>query len=344
MTDREPTATPRVTVVVVGTNEVEWLDRCFASVLASETGGIDLRVCYVDNASTDGSRELVTERFPRVRVVANVRNLGYAGGNNVGMRLALADSADFVLLLNPDTQTPRGMVKALTAFMAGHGDFGLISPIQYEYGGPADELVRLNTWSRVMLAAPGRPYWAEHRPDPVGAVSPAEPEPGVVEHPFGSGSALFIRSAVLRSVGMFDEHYETYYEEIDLCRRARWAGWRIALLLDVGVQHKGGGGHSSEEQERYRRVRVRRNRYYHLLTDVEWPLRNALRLAGRWYGDDWLGRGIGFEIPLRRAVLESLAQTGWLLASAPRMVGLRRAFKRLRTEGRGSRAATDRRT
>ena len=122
--------------------------------------------------------------------------------------------------------------------------------------------------------------------------------------------------------------FHTYYEEVDLCRRARWAGWRVALLLNLGIQHHGGGGAGNG---RYRRIHMRRNRYYYLLTDIEWNDRAVLRLSMRWLRRDLLGHGVGGQTTALRGAVETVIAICWLLWRLPTIVERRRTHRRLPT-------------
>ena len=151
MTPSNPTGeSPRVRVatITVGTNEIRWLEPCFATLLDSDVPGIDLTVWYVDNDSHDGSTTFVKDRFPEVRVIQNESNVGFARANNIGMRAALADGADYVFLVNPDTQTPKSLVHELTEFMETRTDYGVVCNLQYEYEQSGiTELGAYNDWS-----------------------------------------------------------------------------------------------------------------------------------------------------------------------------------------------------
>ncbi len=283
----------RVATVTVGTNERRWLERCLASLLDSDLSGIDLTVWYVDNASHDGSAAFVRECFPQVKVVENPGNLGFARANNVGMVAALGEGADHVFLVNPDTRTHPALIAQLTRFMTAWPDYGVVGPMQYQYDdwSPSVTLGAHNDWSKTALRWGEQHAFAGDWPDhPSPAGSPDGRAPDTLEHAYVQGAAFFVRAEVLRSVGMFDEVFHTYYEETDLCRRTRWAGWRVALLLDAGIQHYGGGGTTGSA---YRRIHMRRNRYYYLLTDIEWRPACIARLAGRWLKDDLRGRSVG---------------------------------------------------
>ena len=317
----------KIAVITVGTNERQWLETCFASLSNSDTTGVDLEIHYIDNASGDGSADYIGERFPRVRVTRNWANLGFARANNIGIRQALDAGTDYVFLVNPDTRTPRNLVRDLVDFMEAHPHYGIVGPMQYDYSPTSEALGDYNEWSRIALLCGERHAfvadWPDH-PSPAGPLKGRAP--ATLEHAYIQGSAIFLRADVLRTIGIFDEVFHTYYEEVDLCRRARWAGWRVALLLDLGIQHKGGGGAG---HGRYRRVQMRRNRYYYLLTDVDWPLSKALRLAGRWLRKDLRGKSVGGNTNPAQGLLETCAALAWLCRRLPQIIDRRRRYRRL---------------
>lgn len=114
------------------------------------------------------------------------------------------------------------------------------------------------------------------RPPP-GRGTPRAPQ--TLEHAYMQGAALYAGCALLRRLGLFDEAYHTCYEEVDLCRRARLGGWRVALLTDLGIWHHGGG---STAGSTYRRRQMMRNKYYYLATDVEIALGAKCRITAAW--------------------------------------------------------------
>ncbi|TDC67347.1 glycosyltransferase family 2 protein [Micromonospora sp. KC207] len=339
---REGSAPPvRVATITVGTNEIRWLDRALGSLLASDTTGFELTVFYVDNASADGSVAHVISAFPGVRVIRNPRNLGFTGANNVGMRAALAEGFDHIFLVNPDTWTPPGLVRGLVEFAQRWPQYGVIGPLQYRYDPASTELTDFNDWTQVALYLGEQHTFAGDLLDHPSHVSATvrDRAPRTLEHAYVQGSALFVRAAVLCEVGLLDEVFHTYYEEVDLCRRARWAGWRVALLLDLGIQHKGGGGTAASA---YSRIHMRRNRYYYLLTDVDWPPAKAARLAARWLFSDVRGRGVTGRTSAGVGARETFVALGWLARQAPVIRERRRRHRLLRARGTGVDRARER--
>lgn len=317
----------KVTAVVVGTNERSWLHACLSSVLASRRDNIDLSVCYVDNASQDGSADHVAANFPDVGIIASQRNLGFTGANNAAMRVALDEGADYVFLVNPDTQTPPDLLTDLVRFMEKWEEYAIVGPMQYEYAGEPEELGEYSEWALMALQDGERNAFYHDMPDHPASVSDqAGRAPRTLETAYVHGAALFARASVLREIGLFDELFHTYYEEVDLCRRARWAGRRVALLLEFGIQHKCAGGAGNG---RYRRVHMRRNRYYYLLTDIGWSASETVRLCARWLGRDLRGRSVGGRTTPFVGVTETIAAIGWLIRHLPRIVRRRRHHRTL---------------
>jgi GT2 family glycosyltransferase len=328
MSDESGGVRRRLTTVTVSTNERDWLTECLAGLTASELGDeLDLEVLVVDNASTDGSGELVADRFPGVRLISSDRNLGFAEANNLGIRDALSRGSDYIFLVNPDTRTPPDLIRRLVDFLRDCTDYGIVGPLQYRYTDDGSPTTELNEWSVAALTAGEGDVFAL---DGVSRPSPAGPcegrAPRTLEHAYVQGSALLCRADVIHQVGDLDPSYHTYYEETDLCRRARWGGWRVALLLDLGLQHFGGG---STGRSTYRRRHMQRNKFYFLFTDPQWRGRETWRLSLRWIGNDLACRGAAPAGSRAEALIDSVLGWAWLITRAPRIIIRRRAHRAL---------------
>lgn len=207
---------PKVAVVVVNYNGRRHLEYCLPSLLDSDYEPLDLVV--VDNASTDGSADYVQEHFGGVAVLAADRNLGWAGGNNLGVTWALDRGADYVVLQNNDTLVDRRWLREAVAALEAHPRLGVLGfRVLNEYrsdedpdGARFDELRR--GWSGPELAS--------------------------TDHV--SGCALLVRAQVFRDVGLFDERFFVFGEEDDFIRRAMLAGYERARI-NVPVWHHHGG-------------------------------------------------------------------------------------------------------
>ena len=212
---------PRVSVVVVNFNGVRLLADCLDSIAAQEVPG-GLEVVVVDNASTDGSREHLRAR-PDVRLVEVDRNLGFAGGNNVGIRAA---SADLVALLNTDARARPGWLAGLAAALDGDPGAGAATPKVVFPGRP----VRIQNAGSVIYR------------DGSGADrGSGELDAGQYDRPeevFAfCGNGVMLRRRALDEAGLFDEDFFAYYEDTDLSWRLRRRGWRILYRPEAVVEH-----------------------------------------------------------------------------------------------------------
>lgn len=232
-----------VYIVIVNYRTADLVIDCLRS-LATQVGDLGGgRVSVIDNASGDGSVPKLVHAIERegwsswAQVVPQERNGGFSFGNNAGIRLALATAkrVDYVMLLNPDTIAREGAVKALAAFLDHHPHAGIAgSLLENRDGGversahrvhsPLSELnagARLGVLNRLLrryVALDGSSAEA-HRCDWV------------------SGASLIVRREVIEQVGLMDEGYFLYFEEVDFCRRAQQAGWECWYVPDSRVMH-----------------------------------------------------------------------------------------------------------
>jgi GT2 family glycosyltransferase len=209
------TDAPLVYVIVLNHNGSEHLPYCLPSICATEYS--HLQVLVVDNASTDGSLALASN-FP-VRTLTSDRNLGWSGGNNLGIREALAAGARYVVLANSDIRVHPRWIDEAVAVAESSPDVGVIGFDVHE-PGPGDH-------DRDAGYSDAYAQWA-----PPTATSSPE---------YVGGMAMFVRCAAFEHLGLIDENFFAYGEENDFQIRARGAGYRI-LSINVPVWHYGQAG------------------------------------------------------------------------------------------------------
>jgi N-acetylglucosaminyl-diphospho-decaprenol L-rhamnosyltransferase len=222
---------PRVAVVVVS---FETRDVLLEGLEALEReAGPAVEIAVVDNASHDGSAEAVGERFPRVHLIVNRENVGFARACNQG---AHATRAPLLLFLNPDATLLPGSLRALAALLDARPRVGVVGPrtrnqdgtIQVSTGPDLSLLSELRQRRRVRGVARREPA----------ALAEAEALHGAEREPdWVSGACLMIRREAFDAVSGFDERFFLYEEDADLCRRVRAAGWQVIFTPAAEARH-----------------------------------------------------------------------------------------------------------
>lgn len=219
-----PEKRPRVSIVVVNWNRQEYLERCFKAVLAQDYP--DLEVILVDNGSQDGSIDLVRERFPIIHIIALDENKGFAQANNIGIA---ASTGPYIITLNNDTQMAPGCVGALVETMERYPKAWACAP----------KIISFDDSPVIVNAGIGA---KDHMPTDRGGGEPDDGRYSEMEEVFGpNGGAALYRRAVLDDIGLFDEDFFFYYEDVDLAWRARLAGWTCLYVPAAVCRHVSGG-------------------------------------------------------------------------------------------------------
>lgn len=227
-----------LSVVIVNWNTREFLSRCLRSVYDT-TLDLDFEVIVVDNGSTDGSQEMVRRDFPGVSLIVNTENKGFAKANNQAIGRS---RGRYVLLLNSDAFVRENAIEHTVAFMDGHPEAGMagckllfedgrLQPSCYAFPTLFTEffiavgLDRLFPRSR-LFGKYGMTYWDFDDIREVDVIL---------------GAFMLVRATAMDEVGLMDERYFMYSEEVDWCYRFREKGWRIYFYPHVEAVHLGGG-------------------------------------------------------------------------------------------------------
>jgi N-acetylglucosaminyl-diphospho-decaprenol L-rhamnosyltransferase len=291
---------PVVSVVIVSWNTRDLLRQSLASVAASP---LVTETFVVDNASDDGSAEMVRAEFPRASVISNETNLGFGRANNLALSRA---RGEYVLLLNPDAQIEGSALERLVASLERNPRAAMAGPLVLDADGSVQSTRRRfpTTASLFVESTPlqqmlspthriFRDYYVLDRSDQVAQ-----------ETDWLVGACLLVRRTALEQVRGFDERFFMYFEETDWCRRFKQAGWSVIFEPEAHARHL--GGQSSEQvptrrQCEFNESKCRYARKWHGL---------SVSLALRWFlfgasafqlAEESLKLALGHKREIRRA-------------------------------------------
>ena len=223
----------KTAIVILNWNTKGYLEQFLPDLIAS-TEGMDAEVIVADNASTDGSLEMLAQEFNSVPRIRLDRNYGFTGGYN---RALAQVEAEYFVLINSDIEVPKGWLKPLVAWMDSHPKCGACGPkllslmdrTAFEYAGAAGGYIDRY----------GYPFCRGR------VMSMAEKDHGQYDTPadvfWVSGACLMIRSRLWKKLGGLDDRFFAHMEEIDLCWRLQLAGYRVTVVPESYVYHLGGG-------------------------------------------------------------------------------------------------------
>ena len=223
----------RTAVVILNYNTKEYLRKFLPGLIAS-TEGLDAQVIVADNASRDGSVEMMKAEFPDVQLMIFEENYGFTGGYNKALD---GLDAEFYVLINSDIEVPGNWLKPLLDWMDSHPECGACGPklisyndrTSFEYAGAAGGYVDRY----------GYPFCRGR------VLSRVEKDEGQYDSPatvlWATGACLMVRSSVWRSMGGLDDRFFAHMEEIDMCWRMQLAGWKVQVVPESLVYHLGGG-------------------------------------------------------------------------------------------------------
>lgn len=250
-----------LSVVIINWNTRQLLDECLASIYR-ETKDIDFEIFVVDNASSDRSAEMVREKYlpaeltgatapqrsegmamdreagPAVRLIENKENCGFAAANNQALREA---KGNYILILNPDTIIKNNAINKALDILSKRPEIGILGPKTYNNDGTIQKTVRRDPTISVGLLIAAK-------------LQRIFPSARALKNyyyrgfdysreayvPQIQGSFMLIRRAVLDKIGFFDERFFIWFEEVDLCLRAKAAGWKILYSPVAEIIHYGG--------------------------------------------------------------------------------------------------------
>jgi N-acetylglucosaminyl-diphospho-decaprenol L-rhamnosyltransferase len=295
-----------LSIVIVSWNVRDLLQQCLHSIFASlrPANSPTCEVIVVDNVSTDSTVEMVKAEFPHVHLIVNKENLGYPGANNQGLAIA---QGRYQMILNPDTEIIGEALATMVAYADTNPDVGVVGP-QLLWPKDADGDSRVQSSRRrfpTLTTALFESTWLQpYAPRRVleRYYVKDQPDDATLDVDWVKGAAVMARKEAIEQVGLMDDEYFMYSEELDWCKRFKDAGWRVVYLPAAQIVHH--EGKSSEQ--------VVTSRHIHFHTSkVRYFRKHHGRLTGemlRWFllanyvwqlgleGAKWL---IGHKRPLR---------------------------------------------
>jgi len=263
---------PKVNIIVLNYNGKDDLKRCLLSLFRLNYPNFE--VVVVDNASEDGSLEEAKQFFPKVSYIKNEQNLGFSAGNNVGIRYSLEKMADFVLLLNNDTEVEADFLTKMIEEAEKNPSAGLISPLIL--AGDANDVwfsgAKID-WLRMKTV---------HLNGALDALS---------------GCAILIRAQVFAKIGLFDEDFFLYFEDTDFSLRAVRAGFSNLLVREAVVRH-------FEKSEQNKKNKT----YWLVLSGLIFFQKNSSNYLKLWYSFYVFLRKTKNKLDLRRDAHNVIAQ------------------------------------
>lgn len=226
-----------VCAIVVNWNRPEDTLACIHSLIAQKN--INLHIVVIDNGSTDDSVHVIRNHFPEISMISSPINLKFGKGTNLGIRYALEQNFEYVFLLNNDATLASDCIQILLNYMAP--GIGVTAPLIYYTSHP----------NRIWSIGGKTQRWTLEQSNDYANQSDPGNLPIVIEQDFVTGCCMLISQETLNSVGLFDETFEFYYEDADLCLRIRQAELKILVITRAKAWHKvsmSSGGSGSPNQ------------------------------------------------------------------------------------------------
>jgi len=208
--------------IVVTYNAENWLDTCLNSLLESS---IKTDIVVVDNASSDKTLSIISQKYPLVNLVKQEKNLGFGKANNLGFRKALSEGYNFVFLLNQDAAIKKYTLERLISCSKENPSYGILSPLQYYDENNLDYLFEfyLRKLEKVIT------YLLNYKSNPS--------KNNLIDIPFVNAAIWLITSKCLKKMGGFDPLFQHYGEDVEFCNRARYYGFKAGVCFDTEAYH-----------------------------------------------------------------------------------------------------------
>ncbi len=255
--------TGTVAIIVLNYNNPVATIRCLNSLKLLLEGETLFDTIVVDNGSTDNSVDQIRLNYPEINLVESKKNLGFAGGNNLGIKEALKEGYPYVLLLNNDTLIIDGsmldkLISTGTNLVGPVIKFQRDSATIVDYGGAIDQLKGRNT---------------HHEYDQL-EVPETIPSPDYL-----SGTCMLVKAEVFITTGLLDDHYFLYYEDVDFCLRAKKAGFSLSVCPETEIYHELSASSNKLGKQKIKILATSHRRFFmKYLSPLAWPFAFAYNL------------------------------------------------------------------
>jgi hypothetical protein len=282
------------------------LRRCLQSI---QTAGLSLEIVVVDNASDDGSAQMVRADFPHVHLIANAKNRGFTAANNQGLAVS---HGRYLLLLNPDTEVVDDALAAMVGYMDAYPEAGALGPqLRYPDGSLQPSRRRFPTLATALMESTVvQQWWADNRV--LRRYTMADTGDDAIQPvDWVVGACLMVRRQAYEQVGGLDERFFMYSEELDWCHRIKDAGWAVMYLPTATVIHH--EGKSSEQVVAARHIHFQSSKVHYFRKHhgtlqaeiVRWFLLATYVYQVAREGIKWL---VGHKRPLRAERMRAYAE------------------------------------
>lgn len=259
-----------LSIIIVSYNTKELLKKCLRSLEK-----VKAEIIVVDNNSEDGSSDLIKKDFPEVKVISNKENFGFAKANNQALRQA---QGEFILLLNSDTVVKPKALEELVEFAKQHPEAGVIGARLLNPDGSVQPSVfHLPTIKGAVLE-----YWLKQK-GTFEKYFPVDNDPREVEAVVGA--AMLIPKTVIEKVGLLDERYFMYFEDLDYCRRVKHTGFKVYYLPQAEIIHQHGASGKTIGNQTNRWL-IESSKIYHgnfrysMITFIIWSGQKLKKICG----------------------------------------------------------------
>jgi hypothetical protein len=307
-----------LSIVVVTWNAKAYVEECLQSLVNDKQ--ILTEIVVVDNASSDGTPELVHRQFPEVKLIRNSQNLGFAKANNIGIRAA---SGTYLALVNSDVVVPPGCLGMLLSFMEAEPTVGIVGPQMIGSNGAVRRsCMRFPSLTNSVCRAVGLDRFPTLSRLVGGQMMAEFSHERIANVEVLNGWFWMIRRAALDQVGLLDERFFIYGEDLDWCHRFRKAGWRLVFNPEARAIHYGGASSSAAPVRFYLEMQRANLQYWNkhhgktasLINRLVVFFQHVLRLVG--HGVTYLVR-VSERPALKGKIRRSWAMLAWMLRGHP---------------------------